>query len=134
YQCFELDFQREVPDRLKSLRAFFPYMQKELRRPGVNRTILWEEYIVKHSDGYGKTQFNEHYNLWRNRTSPSMRINHKAGDKLYVDYTGKKLQVIDPQTGEIKQVEVFVSILGASQLIYAEATISQQKQDFVTSI
>ncbi len=63
-----------------------------------------------------------------------MRINHKAGDKLYVDYTGKKLQVIDPQTGEIKQVEVFVSILGASQLIYAEATISQQKQDFVTSI
>ena len=51
-----------------------------------------------------------------------------------MDYTGKKLQVIDPQTGEIKQVEVFVSILGASQLIYAEATISQQKQDFVTSI
>jgi len=60
-----------------------------------------------------------------------MRMEHKAGDKLYVDFAGDKLQIIDKQTGEIQNVEVFVAILGASQLTYAEAVMTQQKEDFI---
>ena len=62
-----------------------------------------------------------------------MHVEYKAGDKMLVDYSGKKLSLVDPQTGEVNQVEVFVAILGASQLIYAECTLSQQKSDFITS-
>jgi transposase len=60
-----------------------------------------------------------------------MHIEHKSGDKMYVDYAGEKLSIIDEQTGEEIQVEVFVSILGASQLTYIEATMTQQKEDFI---
>ena len=61
-------------------------------------------------------------------------MNHKAGDKMYVDYAGKTLSIIDKDTGEIKEVQFFVAILGASQYTYAEASMSQQKEDFVTSV
>ncbi len=63
-----------------------------------------------------------------------MHIQHKAGDKMYVDYAGKKLNLVDKETGEVKQVEFFVAILGSSQHTYAEATMSQGKQDFITSV
>lgn len=133
YRLFQMPSEKEIPLRLQGLIAFLPRVQKELKRPGVTRLLMWEEYISKHPDGYGKTQFCNHYNKWRG-VKPSMRIDHKAGDKLYVDYTGKKLQVIDKNSGECIDCEVFVSILGASQLIYVEATFSQRKEDFVTSV
>jgi hypothetical protein len=60
-----------------------------------------------------------------------MHINHKAGDKMYIDFTGEKLQIVDPQTGEVQKTEVFISVLGASQLTYIEATTSQKKEDFI---
>lgn len=63
-----------------------------------------------------------------------MHMNHKSGDKMYVDYAGKKLTIIDKETGELKDVEFFVAILGASQFTYAEASLSQQKEDFVNSV
>ncbi len=63
-----------------------------------------------------------------------MHMVHKAGDKMFVDYAGKTLQIIDKQTGEITEVQFFVAILGASQLTYAEATLSQKKEDFITSV
>ena len=134
YQAFQMPLEKEVPLRLQQVRSFFPRVQKEIKRPGVTRLLMWDEYIAKHPDGYGKSQFCAHYNLWRGTTKPSMRIEHKAGDKMYVDYTGKKLQIIDKQSGELIDVEVFVSILGASQLIYVEATYTQRKEDFVTSV
>ena len=134
HQLFQLPSEKEQPVRLQKAHAFFPYMQKELKRPGVTRCRMWEEYKMKYPDGYSRSFFAERYNQWRGTTKPSMRIDHKAGDKLYVDYTGKKLQVIDKQTGECQPVEVFVSILGASQLIYVEATYTQRKEDFVCSL
>jgi len=134
YELFQMSSDKELPLRLRELHAFFPRLQKELKRPGVTRLLMWKEYIAKHPDGYGKSQFCEHYNKWRGITKPSMRVPHKAGDKMYVDYTGKKLQVVDPTTGECIDVEVFVSILGASQLIYVEATFTQRKEDFIYAV
>jgi len=119
--------------KLDQLYTFFPYAHKELRKTGVTRKLLWEEYKQRHPDGYMVTQFCEHYNRWNKRVSPVMRIEYKAGDKMLVDYSGKKLRLVDQLTGEMKEVEVFVAILGASQLIYIEASVSQQKADFILS-
>ncbi|NQY11730.1 MAG: hypothetical protein HRT71_19715 [Flavobacteriales bacterium] len=85
-------------------------MQKDLTKPGVTLYKLWEEYILEHPDGYQHTQFRVYYKKWRGHTNVSMRIERKAGDKMEVDYTGKKLEVIDKKTGEVHQSEVFVSI------------------------
>ena len=134
HELFQLPVEKELPERLQQLHRFFPYVEKEIKRPGVTRKLLWEEYIGKHPDGYASTQFNEYFNRWRGTTKPSMRVEHKAGDKLYIDYAGKKLGYIEQATGEVVEAEIFVSILGASQLIYVEASASQRKEDFITSV
>ena len=81
--------------------------------PGATREALWKEYLCKHPEGYGYTQFNEHLNVWLGQTKASGKFTHKAGDNLLVDYCGKKLQIVDKSTGEIQDVEVFVGILPA---------------------
>ncbi len=126
--------QEELPIRMKQLYAFFPYMSRELRKTGVTKQLMWEEYIAKYPDGHKSTQFCEHYNRWSKRTNPVMHITHKAGDKLYIDYAGKTLPVIQQETGEVLQAEVFVAILGSSQLTYVEACLSQKKEDFINSV
>jgi len=118
-------------ERLKTLESYFPYYDKELRRTGVTRQLLWEEYIAKYPDGYQLTQFRYWYKEWCRALSPVMHFNHKAADKLFIDFTGKKLHLVDEHTGEIKELEVFVSVLGSSQLTYAEACESQKKEDFI---
>jgi transposase len=118
----------------KDLHSFFPYVQKELKRVGVTRHILWGEYKAKHPEGVMYSQFCEHYNKWSHKCEGYMPTNHKAGDKLFVDYAGKKSHVIDRETGEIKPVEVFVATLGASQYTYVEASFSQQITDFIDSV
>ena len=124
----------EVPsERHQELHRLFPMIDKELRKTGVTRTILWEDYRKQYPSGYGLTQFCNYYNLWLRKTSPSMHIVHKAGDKIYVDFAGEKLHIVDTQTGEIKEAEFFVAILGASQITYAEATYSQKKEDFIAA-
>lgn len=119
------------PDRLKELEGYFPYIEKELRRVGVTRRLLWQEYKAKHPDGYMITQFCHYFRQWQRQSNVTMHVEHKAGDKLFLDYSGKKLFVTDPQTGEVQEMEVFVATLGASQLTYVEATESQQKEDFI---
>ena len=106
-------------------------MDKELKRKGVTRILLWQKYKVTHPNGIGRSQFNRYFALWKAQVNPTMHMEHKAGDKLYVDFAGEKLSIVDKQTGEIQQVEVFVAILGASQLTYVEAVMSQQKEDFI---
>lgn len=132
-KLFTQEQKSKTNEKLKELIGFFPYMHKELRKTGVTRSLLWEEYKGKYPSGYQLTQFNEHYARWNKRVNPTMHVEYKAGDKMLVDYTGKKLPVINPGDGEIVETEVFVSILGASQLIYAEASWSQQKADFILS-
>jgi len=120
--------------KLAVLTSMFPGFDKELRRVGVNRWVLWEEYKQEHPEGYSYTQFCYHYQQWSRKGEVTMHFEHKAGDKLFVDYTGKKLQIVSRETGEIIQVEIFVATLGASQLTYVEATLTQKKEDFIGSM
>ncbi|HML13889.1 MAG TPA: IS21 family transposase [Xanthobacteraceae bacterium] len=102
----------------------------ELKRPGVTMTILWEEYREAHPDGYGYSRFCDLLRGFERRLTPVMRQHHAAGDKAFVDYSGKRIGVVDPKTGEIREAEIFVGVLGASNLTYAEATWTQQLADW----
>ena len=105
----------------------------ERRKPGVTLELLHLEYLEQHPNGYLYTQFCEYYRRWRKQQRLSLRQVHRAGDKLFVDYAGKKPQLIDPATGECYEVELFVAALGASNYVYAEATLSQRNADFIGS-
>jgi len=120
-----------VNPKLETLFSLFPSMDKELKKKGVTRQLLWEEYKRNNITGVGRSQFNYYFARWKAQVSPTMRMDHKAGDKMYVDFAGDKLSIIDKQTGEVQSVEVFVAILGASQLTYVEAVMSQKKEDFI---
>lgn len=124
----------EPSSKLKKLYAFFPYMEREMKKTGVTQMSMWREYIVLYPGGYRSSQFCEHYKRWCKKISPLMHMTHKMGDKMYVDYAGKTLEVVDEQIGEVKQMQFFVAILSASQYTYAEASLSQKKEDFIASI
>ncbi|PIQ32104.1 MAG: LuxR family transcriptional regulator [Bacteroidetes bacterium CG18_big_fil_WC_8_21_14_2_50_41_14] len=120
--------------RYSILSGYFTHFEGELKKTGCTREVLWREYIQNHPDGYGYSQFNEHFARWRDKVKTSGKLIHKAGDQVYVDYTGQKLRVTDRYTGEITEVEVFVGILPASQYTYVEASMSQKKEDFISSM
>ena len=124
---------KEPSQRQEDLTEFFPSMDKALRRKGFTREKLWKEYLEKHPDGYRYTRFCNGYSDWQRKVNPVMHMVHKAGDKMYVDFAGGKLQIVDSFTGEIQDVEVFVAILGCSQLTYVEACHSQKKEDFIAA-
>lgn len=105
----------------------------ELRRTGVTLQLLHLEYLERHPDGYRYTKFCEVYREWLARRSPSMRQVHVGGDKMFVDYSGKKPHYIDSSTGEVIEVELFVAVLGASNYTFAEATHTQSVPDFCAS-
>ena len=104
---------------------------RELKRPGVNLLILWEEYRASHSDGYAYSRYCQLFREFERRLSPSMRQNHVAGDKAFVDFSGKRVPIIDPATGVIREAEIFVAVLGASNLTYAEAAWTQSLPDWI---
>ena len=108
-------------------------LARELKRPGVTLSVLWEEYRQVHPEGYGYSRFCELYRHFEQRLSPVMRQEHVAGDKAFVDYSGKKVPIADPKTGEIREAEIFVGVLGASNYTYAEATWTQQLPDWIAS-
>ena len=120
--------------RLLELHSFFPYCKEELNRKGVTRQILWGEYRARHPEGYSYTRFCEHLALWLGNHNASLHIEQYPGDKMYIDFTGSKLSIVDPLSGEIKEVEVFVSVLGYSGLTYVKACASQKKEDFLPCI
>ena len=109
------------------------YLHAERKKPGVTLELLHHEYRERHPDGYAYTQFCEHYRRWCQDRRVSMRQIHRAGEKLFVDYSGKKPHLVDPATGEVHEVELFVAVLGASNFIYAEATATQQIADWIAS-
>jgi transposase len=120
----------EPDERLRTLTDLFPEIEKKIKK-GHTRRQLWEEYRAVYPDGYGLSQFKVIYRMWAQRVNATMHIEHKAGDKMYVDFAGDKLSLTDPDTGEVVKVEVYVAILGSSQLTYVEATMSQQKENFI---
>ncbi len=91
-----------------------PYLHVELRRTGVTLQLLHLEYLEQHADGYRYTAFCQRYAEWVRKQRISMRQTHLAGDKMFVDYSGRKPHIIDPLTGEGREVELFVAGLGAS--------------------
>ncbi|WPP50996.1 IS21 family transposase [Catalinimonas niigatensis] len=133
-QTLFLSGQKPKSKRLLTLERYFPYFDRELKKTGVTQHLLWEEYIARHPDGFMLTQFKYWYREWCKQLAPVMHFDHKAGDKLFVDYTGKKLHWVDEYSGEVNEVEVFVSVLGSSQMTYVEASNSQKKEDFISSI
>ncbi len=119
--------------RYERLAERFPTMVKELRRKGVTLQLLWEEYLRDHPDGYQNSQFCYHFHRWRQSAEVGMHIDHKAGEKLFVDYAGDRLAIVDREGGKEQPVETFVAILGASELTYVEASATQQSADWIRS-
>ena len=103
----------------------WPTVHRELRRKGMTLQLLHMEYKERQPDGYQYTQFCRHYRAWRGRLDLVMRQEHRAGEKLFVDFAGQTIPITDPRTGEITQAQLFVAVLGASSYTYAEATASQ---------
>jgi transposase len=130
-QLFIKPVERPLNTKQKELFSLFPEYEKQLKRKGMNKQLLWEDYNKSHPNGFKRSQFNHYFKLWKMQMNPTMHIEHKSGDKMYIDFTGDKLHYTDLQTGELCPVEVFVSILGASQLTYVEAVASQKKEDFI---
>jgi transposase len=117
--------ERPLPD--------WDYVHKELRRKGVTRFLLWQEYKSSSPAGLQYTQFCDRYLQWRGRQDLVMRQVHKAGEKLFVDYAGHTVPITDRRTGEVLFAEIFVAVLGASSYLYCEATWSQGLPDWIGS-
>ena len=106
-------------------------LAQDLKKPGVTLMILWEEYRAVHPAGYGYSRFCELFRSFERRLSPTMRQEHVAGDKVFVDYSGKKLSIVDPVAGEVREAEIFVAVLGASGFTYAQTTWTQSLPDWI---
>jgi transposase len=119
--------------KYEGLIEMFPRFIQELKKTGVTLMTLWNEYQQENPEGYSYSQFCYHFQVWRNASKLTMHIDHKAGDKMFVDYAGNKFSIVDRKTGELRPVEVFVAILGASQLTYVEASLSQKSEDWIRS-
>jgi len=118
--------RRIVPD--------WPVVHQELKRKGVTKQLLWEEYTQQHPNRcYSYSQFCDRYRHWCSQQKRSMRQHHKAGEKCFIDYCGSSLAIVCAHTGEIKPAQVFVGVLGASNYTYAEATWSQSLPDWLES-
>ena len=106
---------------------------QELKRKGVTLSLLWVEYRQEHPTGYGYSQFCHCYREWQKHLNPTMRQKHKAGEKMFVDYAGQTIPVVDPVTGEIREAQIFVATLGASNYTYAEAHWSQNLPNWIAA-
>jgi len=117
--------ERGVPD--------WPTIQRELKGKGVTLFLLWQEYRERYPAGYQYSWFCEHYRAWQGRLDVVMRQDHRAGEKLFVDYAGQTVGVVERATGELRAAQIFVAVLGASNYTYAEATWSQGLPDWIGS-
>ncbi len=108
-------------------------VHRELRRQDVTLALLWEEYKGREPDGFSYSWFCDLYKEWAGRLKPTMRQVHLAGEKLFVDYAGRTMEVIDGTTGEVSTVQIFVAVLGASSYTYGEATYTQSLPDWIGS-
>lgn len=124
-------FPRKAMEPLRPLPEWAE-LHDELKRPGVTLQLLWEEYREVHPEGYQYSRFCDLYRDWRGKLDLSMRQDHKAGEKVFVDYCGHTVAVVEA-SGEERRAQIFVAVLGASNYTYAEATWSQQLVDWTGS-
>jgi len=112
----------------------FSQVHLELKNKCVTLLLLWEEYRQTHpKDGYSYSQFCRRYDKWRGKQKCSMRQTHKAGEKLFVDYCGPTIPIVNPDTGEFYNAQIFVAVLGASNYTFAYASKSQQQADWINA-
>ena len=112
----------------------FPEVCQELKGKGVTKLLLWQEYRQRHpDDGYSYAQFCHRYRVWLGCQQRSMRQTHRAGEKLFVDYCGPTMAIINPDTGEYREAQIFVAVLGASNYTFACASWSQQQADWLNA-
>jgi len=112
----------------------YPTVHQELKRKGVTKQLLWQEYRQQHpNDGYSYAQYCHRYLVWLGCQQRSMRQIHRAGEKLFVDYCGPTMEVVNPDTGEVRQAQVFVAVLGASNYTFACASWSQKQEDWLNA-
>ena len=121
----EIKARRPQPD--------WPMLHRELKRKGVTLQLVWEEHRAGHPDGFGYSRFCELYRAWEGRLAPTMRQTHVAGEKLFVDYAGTTMDVIDASTGEVIRAQLFVAVHGASSYTFADATWTQTLPDWIGS-
>jgi transposase len=117
--------ERGLPD--------WPSINLELKRKGVTLFLLWQEYREAHPQGYQYSWFCGQFRDWLGKRDRVMRQYHQAGEKLFVDYAGQTVPVVDRRTGEIREAQIFVAVLGASNYTYTEATWSQGLPDWIGS-
>jgi len=111
----------------------FAYVHRELKRKGVTLFLLWEEYKGAHPDGFQYSWFCQHYRTWAGKIDLVMRQSHRAGEALFVDYAGHTVGVVDRASGEVREAQIFVAVLGASNYTFAEATWTQALPDWIGS-
>jgi len=122
----------EVPRPLPDWPSIHSELKKK-RKTHVTLFLLWQEYRVQHPNGYQYSHFCELYRNWLGKVDVVMRQTHRAGEKLFIDYAGQTVEIIDRQTGEVKHAQIFVAVLGASNYTFAEATWSQGLADWLGS-
>ena len=112
----------------------FARLHEELQRhPHLTLQLAWEEYRQAHADGYGYSRFCELYQQWRQQLDVVLRQEYKGGEKLFVDYAGATIPLHNPQGGPVRPASIFVAVLGASNYAYAEATESQELEQWIGS-
>lgn len=109
-------------------------VDRELARKGVTLVLLWFEYRAEHPDGYGYSRFADLYRAWKGRTDLRMLQRHKAGEKVFVDFAGLTMPVTDPATGQARETPIFVSAMGASQRIFADAYEAQTSESWLRGL
>lgn len=108
-------------------------VHQELRRKGVTLQLLWTEYKQQHPDGYQYTQYVARYRAWESVLDPVLRQEHRAGEKVFVDYAGQTVPIVHAETGEVREAQLFVGVLGASNFTFAELTETQTLPDWIGS-
>jgi transposase len=127
-------FARATPALERRAAPDLAHVHQELKRKGVTLMLLWEEYAAAHEgQAYGYSQFCLRYHRFAVSLKRSMRQMHRAGEKLFIDYAGQTVPIIDAATGEISRAQIFVAVLGASSYTYAEASLTQQLPDWIAS-
>ena len=122
---------RSKPGARRYVEPDWPVLIREMKRPGVNLSVLFEEYRAVYPDGYAYSRFCQLYRTFERRLSPTMRQTHVAGDKAFVDYSGKRVPIVDPLTGEVRMAELFIAVLGASNLTFADVSWTQSLPDWI---
>jgi len=134
YNALFPEESKKPKQRSRKILPDFNAIHLELKKKYMTRELLWEEYKALYPDNYyGYTHFCNLYRAWRKRINISMRVDHKAGEKMFLDFSGLKWEIINKDTGELKEVDIFVAALGASGYTYAEATLDQTKASLVAA-